>query len=408
MTEQRMAFTDTSVGAVCDRFGGEVQTGPFGSQLHASDYSENGVPVVMPQDMLEGRVTTERIARVDAQHVNRLRQHALRPGDIAFSRRGDVGRFAVITEKEDGWLCGTGSIRIRLNCPEVDTSYLRWYLAQPTVRNWLEHNATGVTMPNLNTTVVRQLPLAYPSLPEQRRIAAILDQADALRAKRREALAQLDRLAQSVFVEMFGDPVTNPRGWETRRLGELTSKLGSGSTPTGGDTAYKDVGISLIRSLNVHDGLFLRKNLAHIDEQQAAKLRNVVVEENDILLNITGASVARVCRAPADVLPARVNQHVMIVRPTSELNPLFLESLLLNPSMKAKLLKVGGAGATREAITKADAEELEVIVPPKSLQQEFSTRKESLHSLQRNGESGLADLNALFASLQHRAFRGEL
>ena len=313
----------------------------------------------------------------------------------------------VVVPDADGFAT-TELVPLRCKQEKVLPAYIAHFLRSPEFVGFANTVVAGAKMPRMVMGEFWRYEVPIPPLPEQRRIAAILDQADALRAKRREALAQLDRLAQSVFVEMFGDPVTNPRGWETRRLGELTSKLGSGSTPTGGDTAYKDVGISLIRSLNVHDGLFLRKNLAHVDEQQAAKLRNVVVEENDILLNITGASVARVCRAPADVLPARVNQHVMIVRPTSALNPLFLESLLLNPSMKAKLLKVGGAGATREAITKADAEELEVIVPPKSLQQEFSTRKESLHSLQRNGESGLADLNALFASLQHRAFAGQL
>ncbi len=334
-------------------------------------------------------------------------------GDILISRantRELVGAPVMVHGNHPNLLLSDKILKLIPNELSVDRRYLVRALRSTEATSHFFKCAGGSSgsMTNITQADIRSAPILLPPLPEQRRIASILDQADALRAKRREALAQLDRLAQSVFVEMFGDPVTNPRGWETRRLGELTSKLGSGSTPTGGDSAYKDVGISLIRSLNVHDGLFLCKNLAHIDEQQAAKLRNVVVEEDDILLNITGASVARVCRAPADVLPARVNQHVMIVRPTRELNPLFLESLLLNPSMKAKLLKVGGAGATREAITKADAEDLQIIVPPKSLQQEFSTRKESLHSLQRNGESGLADLNALFASLQHRAFRGEL
>ncbi len=334
-------------------------------------------------------------------------------GDILISRantRELVGAPVMVHGNHPNLLLSDKILKLIPNELSVDRRYLVRALRSTEATSHFFKCAGGSSgsMTNITQADIRSAPILLPPLPEPRRIASILDQADALRAKRREALAQLDRLAQSVFVEMFGDPVTNPRGWETRRLGELTSKLGSGSTPTGGDSAYKDVGISLIRSLNVHDGLFLCKNLAHIDEQQAAKLRNVVVEEDDILLNITGASVARVCRAPADVLPARVNQHVMIVRPTRELNPLFLESLLLNPSMKAKLLKVGGAGATREAITKADAEDLQIIVPPKSLQQEFSTRKESLHSLQRNGESGLADLNALFASLQHRAFRGEL
>jgi type I restriction enzyme, S subunit len=129
----REEFQFTTVGEICDRFDGEVQTGPFGSQLHASDYSDQGIPVVMPQDMVDGRISCVDIARVDETHARRLSQHRLRIGDIVFSRRGDVSRFAVVTEHDAGWLCGTGSIRIRLNCPEIDLGYLRHFLKRDEV-----------------------------------------------------------------------------------------------------------------------------------------------------------------------------------------------------------------------------------------------------------------------------------
>nr|WP_304364425.1 restriction endonuclease subunit S [Methanosarcina sp. KYL-1] len=207
---------------------------------------------------------------------------------------------------------------------------------------------------------------------------------------------------------MFGDPVANPKGWQCVLLGKYTTKIGSGATPTGGESAYKKSGISLIRSLNVRDGEFTYKDLAFIDEQQARKLANVQVEENDVLLNITGASVARVCRVPKTILPARVNQHVSIIRPNSNLNFIFLEQLLLSPSMKRKLLRISGAGATREAITKAQLEEFEVILPPLILQKEFAHRIATMEKLKAVHKASLAELDELFASLQHRAFRGEL
>lgn len=255
---------------------------------------------------------------------------------------------------------------------------------------------------------LKRTEVVVPSIPEQRRIVTILDQADALRTKRREALAQLDLLAKSIFIEMFGDPVSNPNGWEVTQLGSHVTKIGSGATPTGGESAYKLSGFSLIRSMNVHDGEFVYKNLAHIDAQQAAKLDNVAVELHDILLNITGASVARVCRAPANVLPARVNQHVMIIRPKASFNSAFLERLLLVPQMKNQLLKIGGSGATREAITKAQAESLTLICPPIQIQNEFECRLNSLLSIEASQSKSLKDLDNLFYSLQHSAFRGEL
>ncbi len=103
-------------------------------------------------------------------------------------------------------------------------------------------------------------------------------------------------------------------GWSKIKLSDITSKIGSGATPRGGKSAYKAHGISLIRSMNVHDGEFIEKNLAFIDESQAKKLSNVIIEKNDVLLNITGASIARCCVVPSRILPARVNQHVSILR----------------------------------------------------------------------------------------------
>ena len=221
-------------------------------------------------------------------------------------------------------------------------------------------------------------------------------------------MAQLDSLTQAIFIDMFGDPVTNPKGWDLVKLGDHTLKMGSGSTPTGGDASYKESGISLIRSLNVHDGKFQYKNLAFIDAHKPQSWQMFRSPKEMYCSNITGASVARVCLVPKDVLPARVNQHVMIIRPKATINSSFLVRMLLNPHMKQNLLQIGGAGATREAITKAQAEELKVICPPITLQHEFAERAAKVEGLKIKCETAIAELDSLFSSLQHRAFRGEL
>lgn len=147
-------------------------------------------------------------------------------------------------------------------------------------------------------------------------------------------------------------------------LKNVTSKIGSGATPRGGQEAYHDEGISLIRSQNVLDFDFSYRGLAFIDDDQAYKLKNVIVEENDILLNITGDSVARVCKVPTEVLPARVNQHVAIIRPNpKKLDYDYLLYYLLNPPFKKYMLKIASDGATRNAITKVDIEDFEIVAP---------------------------------------------
>ncbi|MFY0664456.1 MAG: restriction endonuclease subunit S [Natronospirillum sp.] len=154
-----------------------------------------------------------------------------------------------------------------------------------------------------------------------------------------------------------------PDGWHWHKLKELTTKIGSGATPKGGDKAYKRSGISLIRSLNVHDCLFKDDRLAFIDNEQADALKNVIVESGDVLLNITGASIARCCIVPDEFLPARVNQHVTIIRSTEKVESKFLNYLIVSPKFKAQLLWQGAGGATRQALTKAMVEELDIPLP---------------------------------------------
>ncbi len=152
--------------------------------------------------------------------------------------------------------------------------------------------------------------------------------------------------------------------WRNVKLKDLCSKIGSGATPKGGKEAYHEEGISLIRSQNILDFTFSKDGLAFIDETQAKQLSNVEVQQEDILLNITGDSVARVCQVPNNVLPARVNQHVAIIRPLKDrLNPEYLKYYLLNPPFKNYMLGLASSGATRNALTKVMIEDFDIALP---------------------------------------------
>ena len=153
------------------------------------------------------------------------------------------------------------------------------------------------------------------------------------------------------------------------KIKDISTKIGSGATPRGGKESYKEFGISLIRSLNVYDYNFVLKNLAKIDEYQAQKLRNVIVEKNDILLNITGASVARCTMVPDKILPARVNQHVSIIRINESLaDAKYVLNTVNSNSFKNGLLNLAYTGATREALTKDDISNFKIPLPPLLIQ----------------------------------------
>jgi type I restriction enzyme S subunit len=331
-----------------------------------------------------------------------------KPGDVLYIKDGATTGIAAVNNYDFPFSMLSSVALLRPDPKACDGRYLAAWLNSPKARAEHLGSMGGAAIKRLTLAKIKAFQIPLPSLPEQKRIAAILDAADALRAKRRESIEQLDSLIQATFLEMFGAPVTNPKGWKTVPLGDHTLKVGSGSTPTGGDAAYKQEGIALIRSQNVHDGEFRLEGLAHIDDVQAAKLANVEVQADDVLLNITGASVARVCRAPGHVLPARVNQHVCIIRAASTLDPIFVEQYLLAPSMKRRLLGIGEAGATRQAITKAQILRLDVFFAPMALQQRFASIVESIEQQKARLKAHLAELDTLFASLQSRAFNGEL
>ena len=220
---------------------GEVRTGPFGSQLHRSDYVEDvgATPVVMPKDISEGRIDMSSIARVGQGDVDRLSGHVLREADIVLARRGDIGRRAWVGEAEAGWLCGTGSMRIRLGDPaRLRPRYLYYYLGTEPAIRWLEGHAVGATMSNLSASVVEKLPVPLPPSDVQDRIVSILDSMETLIQNNRRRVEILEEMARLNYREWFvhfrfpghedvglveSDLGPIPEGWHVTALAEHAS-----------------------------------------------------------------------------------------------------------------------------------------------------------------------------------------
>lgn len=194
-------------------------------------------------------------------------------------------------------------------------------------------------------------------------------------------------------------------GNEGNKIKKITNKIGSGATPTGGKSAYKEEGISLIRSLNVYDYSFSYENLAYIDEVQAKKLSNVEIHENDILLNITGASVGRCCKVPRQIIPARVNQHVSIVRVDNNCaNVDYILYYINSPHNKLRLLNIAQGGATREALTKEAIENFIVELPDNNAQDFIANILSSYDNLIENNNRRIAILEEMAQRLYREWF----
>ena len=301
--------------------------------------------------------------------------------------------------------------------PELSNEWLYYFLLRDDFRIDGARNMSGaVGHKRVNKEFIEKTLIPLPPLSVQQKIVAKLDAIFAEIDKATVAVEanakNSESLFQSYLTEIFE---RSGEGWLESNLKDLTSKIGSGSTPRGGNESYKETGISLIRSMNVYDKGFLYKKLAFIDDAQAKELSNVTVEKDDVLLNITGASVARCCIVPDDVLPARVNQHVSILRSIKGLiNPKLLYFILVSPFHKSRLLSVGeGGGATRQAITKAQLQDYVIRFPKDAISQSELINKivgiQNTSLVMKNAyELKLKNLIPLKQSILHQAFNGEL
>ena len=353
--------------------------------------------------------------------------------DILMSVRAPVGPINFATQK----ICiGRGLAAIRAT-KLIDKEFLFNFL--------LKHESeivgnTGAVFNSINKAQIEAIKIPLPPLPEQQRIVSILDEAFLAIERSRNNAEQNLKNAKELF-ESYLEKCLNPDSndfldnpdskkqkkssnqdnqknqgsdkWEMKTLKELTTKIGSGATPRGGQESYKQEGISLVRSMNVHDWEFRERNLAFIDEKQAKELDGVTLQEEDVLLNITGASVARCCVFPKEYLPARVNQHVSIIRPKKELlDAKFLNLLLTSKPYKDQLLFTGEQGATRQAITKAQIEAFEISFPPLKEQQTIVRQLDALRAetqkLEAVYQKKIADLEELKKSILQKAFSGQL
>lgn len=343
----------TTLGEICAIQKGAIQTGPFGSQLHASDYVETGIPVVMPANIIpDGGISEEGIARITQEDADRLSQHKLQIGDVVFSRRGDVTRNALIEPNQVGWLCGTGCLKVRLGNEETaDAKFISYCLRLPETKEWLVRHAVGATMPNLNTSILSAVPILIPPIPEQKKITTFLRALDDRINLLRETNATLEAIAQALFKSWFVDfdpvqanagtqapslppeiqalfPATFtdsplgpiPEGWSYVNLGELVCNQ---------STTFRFHGIDKVVFINtgdVSEGLFLHQDYVSTDglPGQAKK----AIQRDDILFSEIRPKNKRFAYVNLDPKYYVVSTKFMVLRAISDISPRYIYQIL--------------------------------------------------------------------------------
>jgi type I restriction enzyme S subunit len=269
-----------------------------------------------------------------------------------------------------------------------------------------QNKTTGIHNLNLEKYLQEKIPL--PPLPDQLHIANILSKAEKLIAQRKESIRLLDEFLKSTFLEMFGDPVRNEKGWVIKALGEFTGRITKGESPKWQGFDYLDSGVRFITSENVLWGSVDLQKAKFIHDDFHKKLRRSQLEENDLLVNLVGASVGRSSLCPKEALPANINQAVAAITFNQKLiNEVYVLHLFINPSFQRMLLG-NVVEAARANLSLSDLRNLKIPFPPLELQTQFAQIVEKTEALKSQYQQSLQELEQLYGSLSQRAFRGEL
>jgi type I restriction enzyme S subunit len=270
------------------------------------------------------------------------------------------------------------------------------------LRNRSQGSAQGV----ITKPMLSELQIPLPPLPEQKRIAAILDKADSIRRKRQEAVRLTGELASSAFLEMFGDPATNSKGWRVDSLDTHINFLTTGSR--GWAEYYSSEGSRFIRSLDVQMNYISKNEVAYVNAPNGAEAVRTRVQPGDVLLTVTGSKIGRVAPVPKEIGVAYVSQHVAIIRTAKTLHPDFLSMFLSLPCGGQRQIQQSQYGQTKPGLNLDQIREFKIPCPPVALQNQFADYCERAIRINLRFVNVERTSDALFNSLIQRAFNGDL
>ncbi len=413
-----MGLATRLLGDISDEADGTIRTGPFGSQLHESDYVADGIPVVMPKNIVEGNVSISDIAMIRTEDADRLSQHRLKPGDIVYGRRGDIGRRAYISERENGWLCGTGCLRISLDKSSLDSKFLYYYLGQHHVIGWIYNQAVGATMPNLNTKILQSIPITYPPLQTQRKIASVLSAYDDLIENNTRRIQILEETAQAIYREWFVNfrfPVHEkvgmvdsplgkiPEGWMVEKLEHVCTSLKSGGTPARKESNYWKGNTSWFKTKELRDS-FLFESEESITEEGLRKSSAKIFPEDTVLMAIYAAPT--VGRLGILTKPATFNQAMCgLVADHKKLTTSFLYLKLHELRLHFNNL---AQGAAQQNISVEKVRNSEIVLPEPELINDFDAIASPLLSQTRILSEKVSNLRRTRDLLLPKLISGEI
>ena len=364
------------------------------------------MPITRIETIADGTINPAKVGFADLKESD-CTDWLLQDGDILISHINStrhLGKCAIYQGDPPSLIHGMNLLALRVDPDIAASRYVYWMLSSTGFRLKLPRiTKDSVNQSSFNISSFKKLEIPLPPLAEQKRIAGILDAADALRAKRREALAQLDTLFQSTFLDMFGDPVTNPMGWDTFPLGEVGDVI-TGNTPSRKRPEYYGEGIEWIKSDNINDPSFvLTKAEEHLSVAGKSVARTS--PKGSILVTCIAGSPSCIGNVAIADREVAFNQQINAFVPGKRLVLWFAFGMFW---VGKRLVQSASTNSMKGMVSKSGFSAISIPIPPTSLQNRFAAIVESVERQKAVQRAHLAELGTLFASLQSRAFRGDL
>lgn len=359
---------------------------------------DNGLNWIKIGDAVEGsKYISSTKEKIKPEGLKKTR--LVHKGDFILSNSMSFGKPYILNIDgciHDGWLV------IHDENDTFDKSFLYYLLGSPNMYKEFKRLAVGGVVNNLNSKVVRDVIVPVPPLQEQERIVAELDLLTEIIDKQKQQLKELDNLAQSIFYDMFGNPVQNEKGWKMKPLKKISSLIVNGNTPKGGESVYVSDGIMFFRSQNVWRNRIDYEDVAFIDADTNAKMQKSVLHRNDILITKTGrintenSSLGRAALYEGETGAANINGHVYLIRLNEGVSHQFVLRILIGAEYRDYIRSVCVGGIDKRQINKEHVEEFPIILPPLELQESFAKKIQSIESQKESINRSIAESQKLF------------
>jgi type I restriction enzyme S subunit len=370
------------------------------------DFSTTGIPFLRIQNLAGNTVSLNDVLYIDENTHAALKRSVIQPNDFLITIAGTIGKTAIVPSDFPECNCNQAIAILRFDKEKLLPNYLLYWLSTSDAFQQISGKKVTATISNLSLGQIKSLEIPLPPLPEQQRIAAILDKADAIRRKRQQAIQLADEFLRSVFLEMFGDPVTNPKGWDVQKLGTVAKKVTDGTHHSPPIVA---VGVPYITAKHLKEyGLDFFANPWYISEKSHAEIfKRCSPGKGDVLYIKDGATTGIAGINHYDFEFSMLSSLALIKPNTNIFTSEYLVSIMNHPVMRKNILaNIAGAAITR--LTIAKIKDIPLPIPPIELQREFAQRVQKVEGLKAKLKASQAQAEAQFNALSQRAFAGEL